>query len=496
MRRSLRAAAVILAGALAALATGGAPAHAATVDPPLSTHDLQIAPVGAGNQPTSDTRLSASLDPGASVERSFVITNRTSGLRLTVRLAAVDATAAAGGEVKFAADASASGPASWLTLSDVVATLEPKAQLRVTLTITPPGNVEPGSVFAGVVARVDRSVRMADGADGPKSAPISLPVAVEVKGAATALVSVVGVNAVKRGDRGFLEVTFQNGGATANTMVGTLKVLGSHPQSFDLHAAVAPLGHTVERVAFTMPGGAKDVPVAVDTQDASGNQAAWSGKVGYDAAPAPSAAGRPGASRTPRTSTGAASHTGLVPLVLYGVVALALVLGAVWFGAEVRRSRRRVRVRDPLDESRVRVRRVGRTKVTPIPIPTALRGEDDQRRIEPAAPVVFGDGDAVAAKLGELVHAIDRLVSRLGEVAADPITHRRPAPPDPEPAPDDVTARAESGAILYAAAAAAPSGPERPVTDPPVFDPYDWPTEEQLDEFIARRKTGRADPPR
>ena len=97
-------------------------------------------------------------------------------------------------------------------------------------------------------------------------------------------------------------------------------------------------------------------------------------------------------------------------------------------------------------------------------------------------------GDSPAAQLGALVHAIDRLVSRLGEVL--PGAERTPptagADIAPTPAPDAVVARAESGAILYAAAA--------PEPEPPAFDPYDWPTEAQLDEFIAKRKTGPTEP--
>ncbi len=493
MTRSLRAPAVILAGVLATIVvlTPGPRSDAATGVAALSTHDLQVTPIGTGNQPSGDSRLSVVMDPGASLQRSFVIANRTSGLRLTVRLATVDATADANGIVTFGEKASPSGAASWLTLSDVVATLEPKAELRVSLKITPPGNADPGSVFAGVVARVDRSVRMADGADGPKGDPISLPVAIDVKGAPTALVSVVGVNAIKDHDRSYLEVTFQNGGATANTMAGTLNVLGSHPKSFALRADVAPLTHTTERVAYDMPSGTKTVPVAVDTQDAGGNQAAWSGKAGFDTA-STHATAAPKAANTKPASPARGAHGGLLPRALTMLVALALVAGAVWFGAEVRRSRR---TRGPRDSDRVRrARRIRVAKVTPIPMPVAAPlfdpGAAAPRRGAPApvaasAPVT---SDAIAAQLGALVHAIDRLVSRLGEVLPGAAHPPPTARPDVAagPAVDGVVARAESGAILYAAAAPEPQRL--------AFDPYDWPTEAQLDEFIAKRKTGPTDP--
>ena len=211
MKRSIRAPAVVVVGVLAAMGAIGVPARSDAANASLSTHDLRVTPLGTDNQPSADPGVTASLDPGASATRSFVVTNRTSGLRITVRFGAVDATAAAGGQVRYSSSASASGAASWLTLSDVVATLEPKAALRVTLTIAPPGNVDPGHVLAGVVASVDHSVRLADGNDGPKSDPITLPVAIDVKGAATALVSVAGVNVVKHGDNSSLEITFQNG---------------------------------------------------------------------------------------------------------------------------------------------------------------------------------------------------------------------------------------------------------------------------------------------
>ena len=125
----------------------------------------------------------ARIDPGASAKRAFVVTNRSSSLRVTVRLAAVDATARPGGAVQYAHDASASGPGSWLTLSDVVTTLEPGAHVHVTLTITPPDNATPGAVTAGLVARVDHAARVSDNQPVDAAGEISLPIAINVKGA-------------------------------------------------------------------------------------------------------------------------------------------------------------------------------------------------------------------------------------------------------------------------------------------------------------------------
>jgi hypothetical protein len=88
---------------------------------------------------------------------------------------------------------------------------------------------------------------------------------------------------------------------------------------------------------------------------------------------------------------------------------------------------------------------------------------------------------AVASQLAALVASIDRLVARLGEApTAVRSPYSRPvAPPEPTPAP-------ANPAPMFLAPAA-PRGPEVE------FDPYDWPTQQQLDDFAARRRAAQSD---
>ena len=159
----------------------------------LPAADLHVAPVGSG------AGLTAAVDPGATAKTTFVVSNRSPDLRFTVHLAAVDATARAGGRVEYASAASTGKPASWLTLSDVVATIEPGGKVQVSVTVAPTANAQPGNDLAGIVVRVDHAEHAADGRTVDGSLSVTLPVSIDVKGAATALVSIEQVRAVKDG---------------------------------------------------------------------------------------------------------------------------------------------------------------------------------------------------------------------------------------------------------------------------------------------------------
>ena len=174
MRRRVRALPVMLIGVFAIIATttgvasapaltgtgtgadGGAPARAgatktrvATAASPASKRAgnapvvpdqsgmLRVEPVGAAAS-SGSSRVSVKLDPGASAQRSFTVTNRSTTLRLTVAIEAVDATARSDGDVNYSSTASIDGPASWVTFSDIVETLEPGASARVTASVAPP----------------------------------------------------------------------------------------------------------------------------------------------------------------------------------------------------------------------------------------------------------------------------------------------------------------------------------------------------------------------
>jgi hypothetical protein len=463
MKRWVRALPIVLLGALAAMGPATVARAAASDRSHSSDSDLQLTAVGGA----TGAGIAIDVDPGASVKRLFVVANRSNSLRVTVRLAGVDATARSGGDVTYASSASPNGPGSWLTLSDVVTTLEPGANVRVALTVTPPDNATPGEVTAGLVARVDHAARASD--NGAVDAPgeVALPVTIKVNGAPTALVSIASVRPVKADGREYVDITFQNSGATPATMSGQVRVSGSRVQSDPVRVTIPPLTHTNVRVPFTMPDGEKTVPVSVTTQDASGNEATWGGNVGFTLAS--SAAPAPKTSSTPRhaASTAGSNGASFPPpvLVLVGLVFLA---AAVWFGLEMRRNRAGRRAK------RVRV-----------PVAAAA----------PGFAHASADGSqmgAVAAQLGELVEAIDRLVARLGDgtvpVAGAPASSAPPAQPEspaPKFTPPTEPVPANPAPMFYAPAANRGPGDE--------FDPYDWPSQEQLDQFAARRRAAQSD---
>jgi hypothetical protein len=470
MNRWARAAPAILLGALAASAVGVASAPAGGAPIVRARHadvsntsasDLEVTPVGSTG--------ALSIDPGASAKRAFIITNRSATLRVTVRLAAVDATKHAGGAVQYAHAASASGPGSWLTLSDVVTTLEPGANVHVSMTVAPPGNATPGEVTAGIVARIDQAARVSDNQPVAAAGEVSLPIAIDVKGARTALVSIASVQAVTSDGHDYLDITFQNSGATPATMRGQVHVAGTHPTTDPVRTTVPPLTHTAVRVPFAMPGAGHTVPVSVTTKDASGNDATWGGAVGPEAAVA--SASVPNAPSSARHGSRPAPSKGSpLPSPPVIVVALLFLAAAVWLALEFKRSRagRRARVVPPLRQATV-------GGAAPL---SAVSNE-------PVAPgsVDGGQMGAVASQLAALVASIDRLVARLGE-GTEPESGARPGPPvRPEPAREPVPA---NPAPMFFAPAAR-RGPDAE------FDPYDWPTQQQLDDFAARRRAAQSD---
>ena len=98
---------------------------------------------------------------------------------------------------------------------------------------------------------------------------------------------------------------------------------------------------------------------------------------------------------------------------------------------------------------------------------------------------------AVAAQLAALVEAIDRLVGRLGEVAipmGPAPTAATAAPPPAPPRPDEPITRdpaLDPGPMFYAPAASGVPGDE--------VDPFDWPSQAQLDRFAERRHAAPPD---
>ena len=379
---------------------------------------------------------------------------------------------AAGGNVEYAKNASTDGPATWLSLSDVVTTLEPGVHAQVSLTVTPPANAIPGTMTAGLVARVDHAASAADNTTVDDRSAVSVPISIKVNGAPTALVSIASVHAVNDHGHEYLDITFQNSGATPNTMSGQVRVAGAHPQSTPVHATIASLTHTNLRVPFTMPNGAKTVPVSVSTTDARGDEATWGGNVGFASTAAPVSAS-PAATHSPARHASARFRCS-------------------W----------RVTSTGSVDRGRAAV--LGRRGVVcarDSPQPRRSAGglghatADARGSAAVAVPADAAQMGAVASQLGALVEAIDRLVGRLGEVtvpgggaATGPVTPAAPVAAPTSPAPASVAegpAPANPAPMFYAPAA------NRGPSDE--FDPYDWPTQEQLDQFAARRRAAQSD---
>jgi hypothetical protein len=247
-------------------------------------------------------------------------------------------------------------------------------------------------------------------------------------------------------------------------MSGQVRVAGAHPTTDPVRTTVPPLTHTSVRVPFAMPSGSKTVPVSVSTQDASGNEATWGGAIGSE--PSVASASVPSAPATAHHSSIAAPHAKgtSLPSPTVIVVALLFLAAAVWFALEFRRSRagRRARVAVPPV--------VGPAPDAGMPVPQT-------------APVDAGQMGAVASQLAALVASIDRLVARLGEA---PTAVRAPYSPSVAP-PEPVPTRAPANPAPMFFAPAAQRGPEVE------FDPYDWPTQQQLDDFAARRRAAQSD---
>jgi HAMP domain-containing protein len=153
------------------------------------------------------------------------------------------------------------------------------------------------------------------------------------------------------------------------------------------------------------------------------------------------------------------------------VVALVFLAAAVWFVLEIRRNRAGRRA------ARVRAMQPGAT----VPAaPAAAVGVGLSHA--PTEPASTG---GVVAQLGALVDAIDRLVSRLGEVAVPVVGSSGPASAPAREAVDEPVP-ANPAPMFYAPAASRGAAEEH-------FDPYDWPTQEQLDQFAARRRATQSD---
>jgi hypothetical protein len=473
------------AGPVAALTSAAAGSAAETSVP---SNAIGIRAVGV---PRAAHGFAMSLAPGGSATRTVVLTNRSADLRLTVRLEPVDASALGAAAPRVATRASAPNPdpASWLTLSDVVETLEPRANATVSIKVLVPANAIPGDSVAGLRVRVDRALRVSDSSAVPGNPSVSLPITVGVKGAATAQVSITSVRAVEVQGKDYLEIHFQNVGATPMVMRGRAIVRGEHPHTYALHARVAPLASTVVRFPWVKASVSAGAAVVVSTDDARGDQATWNGTVGATTpSTAPNTPSAPAQVSTVATAP-AASIIGLSPSLFFLLVAVALAV--LWLAYEVLRARARGRARRRLLAGAAAAAAPVAARVATPNLPVTVVASDEQMR-------------AVVSQLAALVEAIDRLAGRLDGVpvaSSPPLLPTRvpaavvvpvavPAPPAPvvtvEPSPMPVAAAVEG----------APTDAAEAVDDDVAAGesyPYDWPTEAELDRFVERRRAAGTD---
>ena len=451
------------------------------------------APIGAagsgagvlGLTPVGSPGLSVAIDPGRSASREVVVSNRSASLRLTVHL---DPSGAA---------------ASWMTLSDVVETLEPHASARVSVEIQVPANAVPGELAGAVVASVEQTVRASDGSSvAEKSSPVSVPISVKVNGAPTAQVSVVGARAVEEQGHKYLEIQFQNVGATSMVMRGRVHVPGGHPAAYDVRANAAPLTTTIARIPWSPPSSGA-VGISVDAGDARGDQATWSGSVAAASAPTTGATTPP--TDVVQTAVGA-GHVGEHGLSLVFLV-IAIVIAALWLLYEVARARARKRARirrlaavvASIDTDAIAVAPLVSNGPAAAPAtPLVSNGPAAASAAAASRPVVVSEEqvNAVAVQLAALVNAIDRLTDRLDSQGTPGAAPTRPAPRVTPRTPPVL--RAVPVVVTPRPARAAEAGDEAE-TEPPVIaaaaggetDPFDWPTEQQLERFAEGRRAAR-----
>jgi hypothetical protein len=470
MTRSIGARLAIAIGVLtiATPATASAStADAAGAGVPAGALTMRVAGASVGVR-----AIDVEIDPGKSATRRVVVVNHSADLRLTTHLGPVAVGPTEG---------STGAQPSWVTLSDVVETLEPGASASVTARILVPANAVPGAVVVNLVARVERAVRVSDGSPVPGTPSASVPIRMTVKGAPTAQVSIVGVQSVNEQGQDYLAIEFQNVGATAIVMHGRARVATSPPVTYAVDARVGPLTSTVARVAWVKPAGSKGITVSVDTVNARGDQAAWNGTV---------AATTPTTVAVVHGSAAAASASTPVdkrdPFLL-GVLA-TVALAVLWFAYEMVRALVRRRKRRRLLKLAGLI--AGGREQEPGPAPAPVAANADQ----------IG---AVAAQIGALVGAIENLTARLDAATASPFgapfTAPEPVPgapvltavpalgtpiPAPPPPPSAMPAQAprrEPAPKFVAAAAEIASALGNDY-------PYDWPTPEQLDRFVSRRR--------
>ena len=171
----------LLAGVTVAFAVAAGPVAAEPGAPATTATPNSIPEDAVGLSPAqvAGSGLAVTLDAGASQEHDLVVSNHTANLRLTVKLAATDATGDPG-----------AAAASWLAFGDDAIQLDPHVATTVPMTVAVPHDTQPGSQLVHVTATVESAVLAADGTPATGTASDTFPVSVVVSGTPTAQIAI------------------------------------------------------------------------------------------------------------------------------------------------------------------------------------------------------------------------------------------------------------------------------------------------------------------
>jgi hypothetical protein len=328
----------LLAGVTVAFAVAAGPV-AAEPGAPATTASSNAIPgdaVGLSPAQVAGSGLAVTLDAGASQEHDLVLSNHTANLRLTVKLAATDATGNPG-----------AAAASWIAFGDDAIQLDPHVATTVPMTVAVPHDTQPGSALAHVTATVESAVMAGDGTPVTGTASDTFPVSIVVSGTPTAQIAIADVHRDDQGSRHQLAVVLRNFGAQGAHVAGHVRVAGDAPQTLPFAADLAASRDTTIELDWKAPPSGTASDISVDLEYGGGNVASWSSRLGGSGTDlsAPTSTPTPTTAVARTSSSTASAAPAAKPWWKRSIVTLlailALVIAGGWFGFEIRASRRR-----------------------------------------------------------------------------------------------------------------------------------------------------------
>jgi hypothetical protein len=332
----------LLAGVTVAFAVAAGPVAAEPGAPSTTAPRNSIPPnsipsdaVGLSPAQVVGSGLAVTLDAGASQEHDLVLSNHTANLRLTVRLAATDATGNPG-----------AAAASWVAFGDDAIQLDPHVATTVPMTIAVPHDTQPGSALAHVTATVESAVMAADGTPVTGTASDTFPVSIAVSGTPTAQIAIADVHRDDQGSRHQLAVVLRNFGAQGAHVAGHARVAGDSPQTLPFAADLAGSRDTTIELDWKAPPSGTASDISVDLEYGGGNVASWSSRLGGSGTDLSALTSTPSpTTAVTQTSSTASAASAAKPWWKRSIVTLlailALLVAGAWFGFEIRASRRR-----------------------------------------------------------------------------------------------------------------------------------------------------------